>query len=244
MKGLITICARGGSKGIPGKNIKLIAGKPLIGYTVETAIQFAKVQKVDIFLSTDSEEIKNVVESLQSQEIDISYTRPASLANDDAGKLDAIIDLKNYAERLKNYKYDFVIDLDVTSPLRNVDDLRYSIDQLFENESALNIFSVSKANRNPYFNMVEKYDDGFYGLCKLGQFLTRQSAPEVFEMNASFYVFKAKFFEQLNKTVITRKSLVYEVPHLCFDLDHPIDFDFMSFLMENKKLDFDFNYLP
>jgi len=243
MKGLITICARGGSKGIPGKNIKLIAGKPLIAYSVETAIQFAEIQNVDIFLSTDSAEIRTVVESLHFQEVDTSYTRPDFLANDDAGKLDAIIDLKNYAERSKNYKYDFVIDLDVTSPLRTVDDLLHSINQLFENEPALNIFSVSKANRNPYFNMVEERSDGFYGLCKLGQFLTRQSAPRVFDMNASFYVFKAKFFEQLNKTVITERSLVYEVPHLCFDLDHPIDFDFMSFLVENKKLDFDFNYL-
>jgi len=241
MKGLISICARGGSKGIPGKNIKTINGRPLISYSIEVAEQLAQKYDINIFLSTDSIEIKNVVASLGFS-IDTSYNRPDFLANDTAGKLDAIIDVKKYAEVKHGITYDFVIDLDVTAPLRTAQDLETSIKQLFENEAALNLFSVSQAHRNPYFNMVEENKDGFYTLCKKGEFLTRQSAPKVYDMNASFYVFKKKFFAENYKTVITDYSLVYDVPHLCFDLDHPIDFEFMSYLLENRRLDFDFNY--
>lgn len=242
MKGLITICARGGSKGIPGKNIKPINGKPLIHYSLEVAEELSKKYDIDIFLSTDSEEIKNVVKSSTFSLINTEYVRPDFLANDTAGKLDAIIDVYLFAEEKNDVKYDFVIDLDVTSPLRTSEDLASSVELLFSNEEALNLFSVSPANRNPYFNMVEEKENGFYELCKKGQFLTRQSAPRVFDLNASFYVFKKDFFAENHKTVITDRSLVYEVPHLCFDLDHQIDFEFMSFLLENRKLDFDFNY--
>ncbi|WP_164126610.1 acylneuraminate cytidylyltransferase family protein [Sphingobacterium luzhongxinii] len=242
MRGLITICARGGSKGIPGKNIKEIAGKSLIAYSIEVAILLSKDHDIDIYLSTDSSDIKQAVESLGVEGVNTSYVRPDFLANDTAGKLDVIKEVKKYAEKQKNSKYDFLIDLDVTSPLRTIVDLHAAIDLLFGNEEAVNLFSVSPANRNPYFNMVEEQPDGFYSLCKTGQFLTRQSAPKVYDMNASFYVFKEKFFEENYKTVITDKSIVYEVPHLCFDLDHPIDFEIMSYLMENRKLGFDFNY--
>ncbi|MCW8310903.1 acylneuraminate cytidylyltransferase family protein [Sphingobacterium sp. InxBP1] len=242
MRGLITICARGGSKGIPGKNIKLINGKALITYSIEVALSLAEDENIDIYLSTDSIEIRDVVRSLGYSTINTSYERPGFLASDTAGKLEAIADVKNYAEKQNDYKYDFVIDLDVTSPFRSVEDLKKAIDLLFDNEAALNIFSVSPANRNPYFNMVEKQENGFFGLCKVGQFLTRQSAPKVYDMNASFYIFKKAFFEEGYKTVISERSLVCELPHICFDLDHPIDFEFMSYLLENKKLDFKFNY--
>lgn len=242
MKGLITICARGGSKGIPGKNIKILNGKPLISYSFDVAKQLAAQYDIDIFLSTDSEEIKNVVSILNLSEVNLAYNRPDYLANDTAGKLDAIVDVKNYAEKNNNITYDFVIDLDVTSPLRTAQDLLSSIELLFNNENAINLFSVSPANRNPYFNMVEENNSGFYDLCKKGQFMTRQSAPKVYDLNASFYIFKRNFFKEGYKTVITERSIVYEVPHLCFDLDHPIDFEFMEFLLENKKLDFEFNY--
>ncbi|MDO4228183.1 MAG: acylneuraminate cytidylyltransferase family protein [Capnocytophaga sp.] len=239
---LVTICARGGSKGIPGKNIKIINNRPLISYTLEVAEWFAKIYETDIILSTDSAEIKNVVANLPFKKIDISYTRPEYLSSDTAGKLDTIIDVKNYAQQKNNKAYDIILDLDVTSPLRTVTDLENSLRLLLENQEAVNLFSVSPANRNPYFNMVEANEQGFYELCKKGSFLTRQSAPKVYDLNASFYFYKKKFFDENYKSVITNKSLVYEVPHICFDLDHPIDFEFMTYLLENKRLGFEFNY--
>ena len=242
MEILITICARGGSKGIPGKNIKVINEKPLIYYTLKTANAFKEKHKgkVDIVLSTDSEQIKEVVER-QGLYIETDYTRPEALATDTAGKLGVIIDVKNFMEQKHHKKYDYVLDMDVTAPLRNVDDLEKALALLEENERAYNIFSVSPCHRNPYFNMVEENKEGFYELCKKGSFLTRQSAPKVFDMNASFYFYKRTFFDNDCERVIY-KSLVYEVPHLCFDLDEPIDFEFMSFLLTEKRLDFDFNY--
>ncbi|AOM76914.1 cytidylyltransferase domain-containing protein [Pedobacter steynii] len=235
---LITICARGGSKGIPGKNIKMLNGKPLIFYSLHTADKFAQeVTGVDIVLSTDDEEIKNTVSTLGFN-VDTEYTRPEFLASDTAGKIDAIQDVLSYFEQKNNKKYEYVIDLDVTSPLRTVSDLQEAFLLLRNDPNAYNIFSVSPANRNPYFNMVEENENGYYATCKQGSFLTRQSAPKVYDMNASFYIYSASFFENQLKKAITEKSLIYEVPHLCFDLDHPIDFLMMSFLMENNKLDF------
>lgn len=238
---LITICARGGSKGIPGKNIKYIADKPLIYYTLKTAVEFSKVQKgCHIILSTDSEIIKETVKSIGFPEIDLSYTRPDRLANDTAGKLDVIKDVLSFAQIKNNTVYDYVLDLDVTSPLRNIKDLLESFRLIQNNPEALNLFSVNPASRNPYFNMVEESGNDYVSLCKKGDFLTRQSAPKVYDMNASFYIYTATFFQQEQRKVITDRSIIYEMPHICFDLDHPIDFEFMAFLIENNKLDFDF----
>lgn len=240
MEILITICARGGSKGIPGKNIKLINGVPLIHYTIKTANLFKKSvsNNVDIVLSTDSPEIKQVAEN-QGFYIETGYVRPDELASDVAGKLGVIIDVKNFMEKKHLKKYDFVLDLDITSPLRTVEDLTNAFHLLESNTDALNLFSVSPCNRNPYFNMVEE-NGGFFQLCKKGNFVTRQSAPKVYDLNASFYFYKRAFFEENQTSVITDRSLVYEVPHICFDLDHPIDFEFMSYLLENNKLEFNF----
>ncbi|MES2590610.1 MAG: acylneuraminate cytidylyltransferase family protein [Bacteroidota bacterium] len=232
---LITICARGGSKGIPGKNIKQMNGKPLIAYTVETAKKFSRLHNADIALSTDSDEIKKIAELFG---IKTDYVRPAEMATDSAGKLPVIKDILLYSEKLNNVIYDIVLDFDITSPLRTVDDLNAGLVALMANKDAVNLFSVSKAHRNPYFNMVEEQADGFYSLVKKGDFKTRQSSPKVFDLNASFYFFKRAFFETY-ASPITPRSLVYEVPHLCFDLDEPIDFEFLSFLMANKKLDFE-----
>lgn len=238
MRILITICARGGSKGIPGKNIKMLAGKPLIGYSIEVARQFqAQFEQADIALSTDSEAIIGVAAEcgLRSE-----YRRPDSLAGDSVGKIDAIRDVVAYYEQRNQVRYDYVLDLDVTSPLRNLEDLRNAFEILQKDEQAVNLFSVSPAGRSPYFNMVEQKANGYYAQVKQPEssVFTRQSAPVVYDLNASFYFYRSSFFEQGYKGAITDKSLIYLVPHICFDLDHPIDFEFISWLLENNKLDF------
>jgi CMP-N-acetylneuraminic acid synthetase len=238
---LITICARGGSKGIPGKNIKILHGKPLIFYTLQVANEWRKkYPQTVIGLSTDCQEIKSVVRSSGFEGIETSYERPEQLATDAAGKVDAIRDVKNYLEGIKKVRFDYVIDLDVTSPLRTLEDLDQAMKMIKEKKQALNLYSVSPASRNPYFNMVELREDGFCKLCKEGTFLSRQAAPEVFELNASFYIYTAAFFDQKNPKVINDKSIMYPLSHMCFDLDHPIDFEFMSYLMEQGKLNFNF----
>ena len=235
---LITICARGGSKGIPGKNIKIINGSPLIEYTIKLAKLFIVKWNAKISLSTDSIEILNIAEKLG---VKTEYIRPNFLSTDSAGKIDTIKDLLIYEESLLKNKFDYILDLDVTSPLRNLLDLEKSF-ELLKSSSAINLFSVNNASRNPYFNMVEENEGGFYSLVKTskdGSVLTRQTAPRVFELNASFYWYKRIFFDLEHKSAITNNSLIYEMPHYCFDLDHPIDFLFMEYLLEHNKLDFE-----
>ena len=238
MRTLITICARGGSKGIPGKNIKTIAGKPLMGYTIDCA---RKVQQAlgntDIILSTDSDEIIRVAASLG---LETPYRRPAELANDTCGKLDAIDHAWRWAEEYYNCRYDYVLDLDCTAPLRNLEDVLAGFGILEKDAKALDLFSVSPAARNPYFNMVEQKESGYFDLVKDGSaFTSRQSAPRVYDMNASYYIYRRTFFEQGLRDPNTPLSLVYVMPHRCFDLDEPVDFDFMEYLLENGKLGFE-----
>jgi CMP-N,N'-diacetyllegionaminic acid synthase len=232
---LITICARGGSKGIPGKNIRPLNGKPLIAYTIDTAKNFAEGKNCVIALSTDADEIISVAAQYG---LHSDYRRPGELATDTIGKMPVIVDLMRYEEEKRQVKFDYLIDLDVTAPFRTEEDLNTALKMVEEDVAAVNIFSVSPANRNPYFNMVESNNEGYYQLCKKGEFLTRQSAPKVYDMNASFYIYKKEFFEDNHATAITNRSLVYVVPHICFDLDHPVDFDFMEYLLVNNKLDF------
>jgi len=236
MKVLITICARGGSKGIPGKNIKLLNSIPLIAYTIQAANEFSKLYNADIAISTDDVDIRNAAANYG---MTTEYIRPEYLATDAAGKIDTILDLLLYQEAKYGQMYDFVLDLDVTSPLRTIDDLVKAFELLKADEKALNLFSVNNAARNPYFNMVEQKDTGYYDLVKReGTILTRQSAPKVYDLNASFYFYKREFFSEGFKTVFTQRSLVYLMSHLCFDLDHLIDFEFLDFLLANNKLDF------
>jgi CMP-N,N'-diacetyllegionaminic acid synthase len=233
---LITICARGGSKGIPGKNIRVLNGKPLIAYTIETAKKFTLNHNADIALSTDGIEIKNTAAVIGLQ---TSYIRPENLASDTAGKIDVITDVMQYMENTFSKTYDFVIDLDITSPLRTIDDIEKAYQKLSENVNALNIFSVSPAKRNPYFNMVEETDGGFVKTIKDGKlFISRQEAPKVYDMNASFYIFKKKFFENNWRVTTTNASLAYIMPHICFDLDEPEDFTIMEILIQQNLLDF------
>ncbi len=233
---LITLCARGGSKGIPGKNIKSLNGIPLIAYSIQVAKQFAEKYNADIAISTDDETIKATASRFG---VDTDYLRPAELASDTAGKIDTIRALKDYQEAKLDKKYDYVLDLDITSPLRTLEDLGAAFETLQNDPAALNLFSVSNAAKNPYFNMVEKKENGYYTLVKSGtQVMSRQTAPGVYELNASFYFYKKQFFDENYKTVFTERSLIYLMPHICFDIDHVIDFEFIDFLLANKKLDF------
>ncbi len=236
---LITLCARGGSKGVPNKNIKNLCGKPLIQYSIETAKKFSEAisDKCKIALSTDDERILTVASQCG---LDTEYVRPKELATDISGKVDVISHLVNYEEQLIDQKYDLIIDLDVSSPLRSIEDLIRAMDIIVNDSGAYNLFSVSDAHRNPYFNMVELGEDGYFNLIKKlpsGVF-SRQAAPLVYDLNASFYFYKRSFFEQNFRTVLTPKTQVYKVNHVCFDIDSILDFEIMEFLISENKLDF------
>lgn len=235
MEILITLCARGGSKGIPGKNIRLINGLPLIAYSIAHANAFAAIHKADITLSTDSYDIKEVA---KKHGLTTEYIRPDEVSKDGTGKMETILHVLSYEESKKGKKYDYILDLDISSPLRTLEDLLQGFDKILNDPQALNLFSVNPANRNPYFNMVELQENGYYGLVKKGDFLTRQSAPSIFDLNASFYFYRRSFFDQDIPKTISERSMIHVMQHICFDLDHPVDFDFMEFLLANNKLGF------
>ena len=236
---LITICARGGSKGIPGKNIKMLNGKPLLHYTLNRAFEFAEMVGADIQLSSDDIKIIECAETLNYR---TDYIRPKYLATDNAGKVDVIKHAMNYAEEINAKEYDYLLDLDVTSPLRSLTDLNEALAKLIRDSNALNIFSVNPSSRNPYFNMVEqKKETNYVQLVKyVGEIKTRQEAPEVYDMNASFYIFTREYLIGNYKTSITDRSLVYVMDHICFDLDHPEDFTMMEIILREKLFDIEF----
>ena len=229
---LITICARGGSKGLPNKNVLLLNDKPLIEYTIDIAKQFGFKYNADIDISTDSLLIKNIA---NSNGIKTTYIRPQYLSTDEIGKIETIKDLLLHNEIINNKIYNYILDLDVTSPLRNLDDLDNAFITIQNNDKAINLFSVSKADKNPYFNMVELKKNGFYGLVKSGDFKTRQHSPQVYQLNASFYFYKRNFFNKKNN-VINKNSIIYEINHICFDIDNKIDFEFMDYLLKKEYI--------
>ena len=132
---LCTICARGGSKGIPKKNIKLLNKKPLISYSINHAFDFSKsYNSVDIALSTDDNEIKEISSKYG---LKTSYTRPDELSSDNTGKIEALKHVLNYYENLNKIKYDIILDLDVSSPLRTQKNLQSALKKLLDDKNAI-----------------------------------------------------------------------------------------------------------
>lgn len=235
MKILITLCARGGSRGIPKKNIIDINGKPLIAYSIELAKQILLEHNVDIALSTDDESIKKVAAAFG---IETTYERPSHLASDTAGKVQTIHHLLEHEETKRRKPYDYVLDLDISSPLRTKDEVEISFQRISKDTEALSLFSVNPSHRNPYFNMVEQNKEGYFSLVKQknSTVLSRQTSPKVYDLNASFYWYKRSFFEEGFSSPITPKSLIHVMDHICFDLDTPDDLLYLDFLIKQNKL--------
>ena len=154
MKSICTICARGGSKGVPNKNIKLLNGTPLIVHTIQQAINSKLFSRVVV--STDSQKIAKIA---SGSGVECWFLRPKYLSSDKASKLDAIRHAVTKAEKKFKTRYDFVFDLDATSPLRKVSDIKNAF-KCFKQSDALNLITASPARKNPYFNMVENSRSG------------------------------------------------------------------------------------
>lgn len=230
---LVTICARGGSKGIPGKNIKPVGGKPLLAYTAAVALEFAKKHGADLIVSSDSQAI---LDTAAQCGLNVDYKRPDYLADDICGKPDAIRHAMLYGEQKRGRHYDMVVDLDVTSPIRTLPEVEQCVVKMHECPEALTIFSVSPCGRNPYFSMVQQKENGFYGTVCDGKFTSRQTAPKVYDMNGSIYVYRREALLPEHPRAVTDRSLVYVMDHICFDLDEPEDYDYLSYLVETGRV--------
>ncbi|MFN7611246.1 MAG: cytidylyltransferase domain-containing protein [bacterium] len=230
---LCTICARGGSKGVPGKNIQLLHHKPLIAHSIAQAKATGMFCAVAV--SSDSAEILAVA---QAHGADILITRPDALASDTAGKLPAIAHAVEAAEARLGMKADIVVDLDATSPLRLAADIVASI-RLLTDTGCSNVITGTPAHRSPYFNLVERGADGVVKLSKpLPQgVLRRQDSPACFDMNASIYVWRRDALME-KPAVFYPDTRLYEMPkERSIDIDEAIDFDIVTMLMERRDDD-------
>lgn len=224
---LITICARGGSKGVKNKNIRDLNGHPLIYYTIKQALGWGKAKH--IVVSTDSEEIAEIAKKYGAE---VPFIRPVELATDTAGKVAVIRHALIASEKIFNQKYDFVMDLDVTSPVRTIQDLD-NVLNLFLQKKPKTLFSVVNAHRNPYFNMVEETAEGKVILSKTGNFVRRQVAPKVYDMNASIYIYQREYLlDKPNEGAISDNSIIYLMNETSKDIDSEIDFKFIEFLIK------------
>lgn len=226
---IITICARGGSQGVPGKNIRPLCGKPLIGWTIEQA--FASGVGERVFVSTDSEEIAAVARSFGAE---VPWLRPAALATSTAGKLPVILHLVAWIEANLG-SVSRVVDLDPTSPLRDVEDIR-ACDAILD-EGADLVITGYESDKNPYFNMVERRPDGSWGrVCvPTSEVLGRQAAPRVYAMNASIYAWRrSSLGDSLWKA---GRIALHQMPReRSIDIDAPVDFELVELLMKRKLL--------
>lgn len=226
---IITICARGGSAGVPGKNIRDLCGKPLIAWTIGQALQSGIADHV--FVSTDNEDIAAAAVAAGAE---VPFLRPAELATATAGKLPVIQHLVEWAEAQRS-PVTTIVDLDPTSPLRSIDDIQTCF-RMLDSETDV-VITGYEADKNPYFNMVERKPNGFFERVCLpaSEVLGRQSAPSVYAMNASIYAWHRH----------TLSSSLWDAPRIrlhvmprerSIDIDHPIDFDLVELLMKKRGL--------
>jgi CMP-N,N'-diacetyllegionaminic acid synthase len=231
MRILAIICARGGSKGVPNKNIRLLNGKPLIAYTIECAKKYTKFDR--IIVSTDSPKIAEVAKQYGA---DVPFLRPKELATDTSPKIPVLQHAVRYLEQEENDRYDLIVDLDPTSPLRTVEDIENCVNKMIEKNPNV-VFSVTPAHKNPYFNMVEEKDGRVYLCKKLDRSITRrQDAPMVYAMNASIYVYKKDFLLNTDSVFSDNTMAVVMPEERSIDIDRPIDFEFVEFLMKRNNI--------
>ena len=231
MKRLATICARKNSKGLPGKNKLLLNGTPLYAIAISQALKTEYFTSITV--STDDEEI---LENSLLYGADLTINRPPILTTDHTGKPETILHALLETEKELGISYDVVVDLDVTSPLRKVEDIKGAIDMLELNKVS-SVVSACISHRNPYFNMLEIDSKGKISVSKTVNppYLSRQLSPKSFDMNAAVHVWNAQALKS-NPIVIFNDSLIYEMPEKrSRDIDTELDFEIVKFLSENSN---------
>lgn len=228
MKIVATICARGGSKGIPRKNIRLLCGQPLLVHTIEAAKKCKLINR--IIVSTDDHEIAEIAREAGAE---VPFLRPKELALDNTAKLPVIKHAIQFLESQEGYRADIIVDLDPTSPLRTEKDIEACIRMVMTGE-ADNVISVTEARKNPYFNMVEIIDGKVQLVKQLDHLIMRrQEAPEVYDLNASIYVWKRDTLMD-NDTIYLENTGIYLMPRWAIDIDDETDFELVEFMLKKE----------
>ena len=224
MRKLFLIPARGGSKGLPGKNIMTLSGRSLIEYTLEAA-SANKTENDEICVSTDDLEIVKVVEKFG---IKVPFIRPSNIATDHSSTADVIEHALAWYNS-QGQGFDLVVLLQATSPLRNAIHIKMAISEWSSDIDML--ISVRETDSNPYYVLFEEDEDGFLQKSKEGLFERRQDCPKVYEANGAIYIFgvetfrnnKTMQFNKLKKFVMSKENSV--------DIDDIYDFKMAEMIL-------------
>ncbi|RKS50591.1 N-acylneuraminate cytidylyltransferase [Gillisia mitskevichiae] len=224
---IVVIPARGGSKGVPGKNIKEFGGKPLIQYTIDAARDIFKDK--DIIVSTDSEKIKTSVESLG---LKVPFLRPAELGKDTSGSQEVLLHALSFVESKGFYPQTLIL-LQPTSPFRNSSHIEEAL-KLYNNDLDM-VVSVKETKSNPYYVLKEENSQGFLENSKKGEFIRRQDCPEVWELNGAIYIINVKSLKsrQISEFKKVKKYVMDEVSS--HDIDTEMDWFVAEILTKDSK---------
>lgn len=223
---LAIIPARGGSKGVPRKNIRNLAGKPLIVWTIDAAKNSKYIDAC--IVSTEDEEIKKIAESYGGY---VPFMRPAELARDDTPGIEPVIHAINELP-----DYDYVVLLQPTSPLRIVDDIDGAIEFCMERQ-VNSCVSVTEAEHSPYWMYTLDDNDLMSRVLKISsdKSYQRQKLPKVYRLNGAIYVAQCNFLKE-SRSFIDEKTIGYVMPQeRSLDIDTLIDFKFVEFLINERK---------
>ena len=230
MKKIAIIPARGGSKGLQGKNYKLLNGRPLISYTIMAALESRTFDKV--IVSTDSEEIAEIAKKNGAE---VPFMRPQILAGDTASSDAAIMHALNFMEVVEGEKYDCVCKLQPTSPLRTKEDIREAFALLLE-KNANSVVSVCECEHSPLWSGVITEDlriDNF--MRKQLAVTNRQQLQNYYRLNGAIYISKVDNFKK-NECFFGENSIAYIMPkERSVDIDDILDFKFAELLLDERK---------
>lgn len=225
------IFARGGSKGLPGKNIRPFAGKPLIAWAIAQAQAVSRISRV--LVSTDSEEIAAVA---LAHGAEVPFIRPAELARDDSPEWLAWRHGLQYLQETTGALPEAMVSVPTTAPLRLPIDIDHCLDEFARGEADV-VITVTEAHRNPYFNMVKPNPDGSVGLVipPARGVTRRQEAPPVYDMATVAYVARPEFVLNHLGTFAGRVRAVQVPVERAIDIDTAFDFDLAEFLMIKRQ---------
>jgi CMP-N-acetylneuraminic acid synthetase len=231
MKTAAFIFARGGSKGLPGKNIRLLGGKPLIAWSIEHALAVKRVEQV--IVSTDSEEIAAVARQYGAE---VPFIRPAELAQDDSSEWLAWRHALNYMSETTGALPEVMVSVPATAPLRLPLDIENCLDE-YEKSNSDMVITVTDAHRSPYFNMVKANADGTVGLVNPSQSVIarRQDAPVVYDMTTVCYVANPEFVMSHNSIFEGRVKSVQVPVERAIDIDTLLDFQIAESLLNIRE---------
>ena len=227
MKPLFLITARGGSKGIPGKNSKPFAGKPLLYYAIDTARELASDD--DICLSTDADDI---IRAAEAYGLHVPFKRPEHLATDQSGSYEVMLHALDFY-RQQNRLYDTLVLLQPTSPFRTAQHVREAL-ALYSNDLDM-VVSVTESANNPYYNLFEENTDGYLNRSKESNFIRRQDCPAVYAYNGAVYVINVASLVQKPLSQFGKVKKYIMSAGDSVDLDTPLDWAFAEFLAVNRS---------